>query len=234
MNIRCDLRTCGCPGRRALYTMRYASPELGVVFHDNPGAASGVLRRALGIRPRRRVFARGFGMVPFETPDPLGENGFRFGFVRNPWDRLVSVWATFRQTQPAHLESLFGVPGRELSFPEFVRHAVEVHYHHWEEQWKFVPPDRMDFVGRVETFERDLESVRDRLGLEAEPLPERKVPARTPYPAFYDDSTRAIVAGRWARDIELFEYTFGEEPVGEVKVGPAAVFETAAAGEAGA
>jgi hypothetical protein len=124
------------------------------------------------------------------------------------------------------------VPGRELLFEDFVRRAGDVRSHHWEEQWKFVPPEKMDFVGRLETFERDLALLRERLALEPGPLPERTPQARAPYTAFYDDETRAIVAEGWARDIELFGYAFGEEPAGDVRIGEDAVRVSIAADEA--
>ncbi len=223
VTIRCDLTACGCPAARGLYTMRYVSPDLRVVFHDNPKAASTTLREALGIFPMRGEFANGFVMADFDRPDPTGDDWFRFGFVRNPWDRLLSAWTMFRRDRPGHLEAMFGRPAGDVDFPDFVHGTESVRNHHWEEQWKFVPPEELDFVGRVETFDRDMERIRGRLGLPATVLPRRNATEHDRYSAYYDDATRAVVATRWARDVERFGYEFGGDPPGDVSVGDSSV-----------
>ena len=58
-----------------------------------------------------------------------------------------------------------------------------------------------------------------RLGLPDSPLPRRNATDHERYPAYYDATTREIVARRWARDIEQFGYAFDQEPAADVRVG---------------
>jgi len=65
----------------------------------------------------------------------------------------------------------------------------------------------VDFIGRYETLATDLAYVGDRLGLPLA-LPHLNRSAHAHYRDYYTDETRAIVAARFARDIERFGYTF--------------------------
>jgi chondroitin 4-sulfotransferase 11 len=67
-----------------------------------------------------------------------------------------------------------------------------------------------DFVGRYERLADDFRIVQQRTGLPDIELP-RLQAARSAarYAAYYTPRTRAIVADRYRRDIEMFGYEFG-------------------------
>jgi len=152
-----------------------------------------------------------------------------FGFVRNPWARLVSWWSMVRvvfdnadagnEYALSRLErnpevwlregafrddfSGFVLQGTEtiprLSFPQ-VRKLTGVRGRR-----------RVDFVGRTENFDHDMAVVRERLGLPAlEAAPQRNRTPHAHYSEYYNDATRAKVAEVFADDIEAFGYTFDE------------------------
>jgi hypothetical protein len=130
---------------------------------------------------------------------------FKFGFVRNPWDRLVSDYAGLLQN-PSHRRHRRA--RRLADFAAFIE---------WEAQrGKRVQLDLLcdrdgrmaaDFVGRFENVEADFAEVCGRLGIAAE-LPHRNRSNRGDYREWYDDRTREMVRQYWRADIETFGYEF--------------------------
>jgi hypothetical protein len=145
---------------------------------------------------------------------------FKFTFVRNPWDRLVSTFFYLRaggqgEEDRAWADRL-GLPG--MDFRSFVMEVLSEEMlgraYHFRPQAQFVTlaPDRpveMDFVGRFETLARDFEHIRDRLGIEAA-LPARNRGNARPasYREAFDDETRLKAGRLYARDAALFGYAF--------------------------
>lgn len=136
---------------------------------------------------------------------------FKFSFVRNPWDRLVSCY----------VEKVLGqgrwedVVGETPSFERFVRTVADIPDAssdiHWRSQYlNLVDRDDnlvVDFLGRVETIDDGVREVALRTGLEFN-LGHYRKSKRQPYTAFYSDDTRELVAKRYAVDIAMFGYSF--------------------------
>jgi hypothetical protein len=61
---------------------------------------------------------------------------------------------------------------------------------------------------KFERFEEGLRKILGDFGLEAIQVPHKKPTRRGDYRDYYDDQLREIVAERYARDIELFDYSF--------------------------
>jgi hypothetical protein len=71
------------------------------------------------------------------------------------------------------------------------------------------PGGTVDFIGRLETFARDVAVVRERLGLPpTEDVPHLNRSRRGSYRDYYNDATRKRVAEVFAKDIDAFGYTF--------------------------
>jgi hypothetical protein len=68
----------------------------------------------------------------------------------------------------------------------------------------------VDFVGRFETLERDFRHVCDVLGIEDDSLPRLISGDGLDYTQHYDGETREAVARKYAEEIELFGFRFGE------------------------
>jgi hypothetical protein len=66
----------------------------------------------------------------------------------------------------------------------------------------------VDFVGRYENLKEDWSKVCRTLQLPALPLGRENQVVRQDYRIFYDDESRELVANRFARTIELFDYRF--------------------------
>ena len=141
------------------------------------------------------------------------EAAFSFAFVRNPWDRLVSWYemAIARPSNDFHRQ----VVETTDSFADFVTGctgglAAKTTFN----QVDYIDGpggegEIVDFVGRFESLERDFAAVGRRLGLPPEAgLGHENRTRHRPYRDYYDDETRAIVAERFARDIDRFGYSF--------------------------
>ncbi len=89
-------------------------------------------------------------------PDNLD---FTFGFVRNPYNRIVSCF-TMRRWQR------FWDDGIDIN--QFVDRIFDNHFnngcekdHHWYFQHWYVPTDKTDFIGKLENFEDDWKKIED-------------------------------------------------------------------------
>lgn len=137
--------------------------------------------------------------------EPRLASYFKFAFVRNPWDRMVSFHAYARSSLKPTLPEMqctdFGQMLRLLD-----QSAV------WLERLYVMQPQcgfvrGADFVGRFETLESDF--LRVCASLNIRPALSRKNSSdHGAYGAYYDAWGRDFVARRYAQDIEEFGYAF--------------------------
>ena len=145
---------------------------------------------------------------------------FSFAFVRNPWDKLVSMWeSNFYRRQRRKLKT-FKKFVREVNRNPFEQHTL--HYHQileltpdaqlspWDSFMRSrLGQARVKFVGRFESLQVDMERVCAEIGIPAVQLPVvNRSDRRQQYREYYDDETIKIVADRFATDIKLFDYEF--------------------------
>lgn len=145
------------------------------------------------------------------------EKYFRFTFVRNPWDRLVSAYH-FLQAGGLDREDRAWAKrhlGPYPDFPTFVRRGLtpslarsSIHLRP-QVDWLTVGDDfAVDFVGRFEHLNRDFAHVADTLGIDAA-LPHVNRSRRDrDYRMAYDETTRDIVRSIYMADVDRFDYTF--------------------------
>ena len=160
------------------------------------------------------------GLLPYDTK---WDFCFRFTFVRNPWDRLVSCWENKigpRGRQPGAAPGLRKTLGdQKVSFREFIK-TITVPQNldadpHWQPCSLGFPSKDIDFIGRVENFEEDFKVVLKEIGLQGFEIPHAMKSIRGPYPSYYDAETRALVEKAYVSDIAAFGYEF-EDSVEEV------------------
>ncbi|MCO6449979.1 MAG: sulfotransferase family 2 domain-containing protein [Caldilineales bacterium] len=142
---------------------------------------------------------------------------FKFTFVRNPWDRLVSAFfylkaGGFSQWDAKWAEENLAVFS---DFNMFVREwlnetNIKSYYHFFPQSHYVCTYDGsvgVDFAGRFENLAADFQHVCDVLGIRAM-LTESNKSERADYRSYYDEETKRIVADVYAQDIELFGYSF--------------------------
>jgi len=138
---------------------------------------------------------------------------FTFAVVRNPWERVVSVYARLVAGEAGALAARLGVddPGT-LSFPAFLDVAEGCGHAHLAPQLDFLLDDAgevgVDLVGRFERLDATFDEVRRRLGRPELALPHQNRSAHRHYSSYYDAATRERVARMYVRDIEAFGYAF--------------------------
>jgi hypothetical protein len=134
---------------------------------------------------------------------------FKFTFVRNPCDWLVSYYH-FVIARPHHrcYRQLVACDG----FEDFVRAQCK---RPSIRQKDFVADRRgsvlVDSIGRFENLDKDFQSVCRRLGLDCQ-LGHRNISVHRDYREYYDRHLKSAVAGAFRADIEFFGYTFDGLP----------------------
>lgn len=137
----------------------------------------------------------------------MWQQSFTFAFVRNPWDRMVSLYHYHR--------SLDGTPFQEkagrMTFREWLLAGGTGSAKRSMTDFMLDRDGRhiVDFVGRFESLEEDFAHVARELDLDLQlPHVNRSRRDARSYREFYDDDTAALVGERHRRDIETFDYEF--------------------------
>jgi hypothetical protein len=136
---------------------------------------------------------------------------YSFSFVRNPWDRLVSLYEYRRKKGRTRRRKgrLRGIPG-EISFDEFAQ------------RWR--GPSQAaalcDASGtllvcevyRFERFAEECNRLLAHIGLPPAEIPHRNFTRHGHYSTYYDSALRGVVGEQYARDIAVFGYKFETNP----------------------
>ena len=147
---------------------------------------------------------------------------WKFTYVRNPFDRVVSAYHYSRDTYDGSSSDY-----DPKSFASFVNslqdNVLSKKYYEWlgPVQPNHVSPQHLyvydsegvaipDYVGRHETFDFDTKNILDHLGFD---IPEKiavvnATPKRKNYRKYYDVSTRKIIEKTYEKDLNLFKYEF--------------------------
>lgn len=155
------------------------------------------------------------GETIIELMDILGsqaEDYFKFSFVRNPWDRFVSAYHYVCQRRPD-----MDIVTSHGSFADFVSAFAEepskyLQIRYFREQWPYLLDAKgdcpLDFLGRFENFDSDLDTALKQIGIRRFLVRHRKKTKRDDYRTYYNDDTRSLIADIYARDIAEFGYDF--------------------------
>jgi len=155
---------------------------------------------------------------------------YKFAFVRNPYDRMVSFWAFYRNigTSMTNVRR----SAEMMSFDDWVKYLRKKSFAKMgEHPESLVPPWRwpqvswiekdgkqiIDFVGRYENLQEDFEYICKHIGLDKdsslwkghEQLEEFNKSGRLKdYRQYYTEESKKIVGWWFKRDLELFDYSF--------------------------
>jgi len=150
------------------------------------------------------------------------ESMFKFAFVRNPYDRAVSMWSYCgrkrsvlrrRRSECEEFKSFL------RAIPSYWKRRIRMH--HATHTRPMLPDIRdrdgktvlLDFIGRVENMEQDFKVVCDRIGLGDRTVGRKNTSERRfghCYQEYYDAEARRLVEDLYGEDIEFFDYRFDD------------------------
>lgn len=135
---------------------------------------------------------------------------FSFTFVRNPWDKMVSIYSNIDPNLVFEARKQ-GIELRGISFTEFIQRTAQIQHIHLLPQHKFIlnPENKLqvNFVGRFETLATDFKKLCQYLNIQLD-LVHKNSSTHNSYRQYYTENTRKIIAQRYQTDIEWFKYQF--------------------------
>jgi len=124
------------------------------------------------------------------------------GSIRNPYDRVVSMWKTSHRGKGR---------GDQRDFSSWICFSgFNTKLDPLIDLFSYGGKVIVDNFIRFENFQEDFNIVCDKIGIPKQELPHKNKSKHKHYTEYYDDETRQIVAEKYAKDIEHFGYEFGE------------------------
>lgn len=155
---------------------------------------------------------------------------FKFSFVRDPWDRLVSIYKHLNMHHVCDFRTFVMKKLKDGMYRKSYWFVCPQHEYLCDDNGELA----VDFVGRFERLESDFMQVGRRLNIENARLPHKneggghglfngtpkqvldnvlwrayrryRIPVYSDFNDYYDRETRQFVADLYATDIEMFGY----------------------------
>ena len=190
--------------------MKNIDHELKIIFLHPPKNAGKSIEHA--------VFKRGHG--PGSADHSLPKDWyqrhkdewltyFKFGFTRNPCDRVVSNY-THRMSDPNLRMKLRNVH----TFEDYIAYLEKLPQGNWinnqatkQISWFYFKNSPANFIGKFENIKEDFEVVKKTLNLDCE-LPHVNKHDHDHYSEYYTDSLKDKVYNIFKEDVNVFEYEF--------------------------
>lgn len=136
---------------------------------------------------------------------------YKFAFVRNPWDRVVS-WYFFCKSSKDPLRNTSNISFDQFLIDEEYKHRVWGAWPKYE-RYKFQHTftQGCDFIGRTENLQSDFNIICDKIGIpHLKFLHRGNKTEHKHYTEYYNDETIKIVADYFAEDIDYFNFEYGK------------------------
>ena len=144
---------------------------------------------------------------------------FKFAFVRNPYDRVVSEYHVRQRLLPRVKLSFrdfvlkrIAQKNRSGLWKLFLSGAEKVLEDQFEAQADYVFDNDgtrlVDFIGKYENLQVDFEKICVRAGIKAVTLPVMNRSKHEGYRNYYDGETRKKIGEIYKKDIEAFGYDY--------------------------
>jgi hypothetical protein len=134
---------------------------------------------------------------------------FIFGFVRNPWDRMLSWYSLI------HQEDALTFDEERVRFEHFLKEfSAKIkndNTFHWNQIDYFPNQQEVDNpvqICRFENYQTEVKSVFKKLGMSIDTIPSMNGTQKKEYQQFYTDKSKQIIQENCKKDIEYFQYHF--------------------------
>lgn len=147
-------------------------------------------------------------------------NYFKFAFVRNPWDRLLSLYHDFTINRVCQYSALVVHEKPLLSeFEDFNDMCIRLHDSHWiddiffQSQYNLLSDGNKlltDYIGRFENLHEDFQKVCNMVDISNIELDRRNVSkvSNVDYRNYYSIEAKDAVDKLYRDDVESFNYEF--------------------------
>jgi hypothetical protein len=152
--------------------------------------------------------------------NPESKDYASFAFIRNPFSRIVSEYKYAKKESHNNCDHIKSDSPLNLSFKEFCKdleYNLDQYCYHFHEKslcdylLNANGSEKVNYIGRLENFQKDFNAICDKMEIPQKRLPHVfKSDDKKNYTEYYDDETRAIIAEKYAKDIDYFGYKFGE------------------------
>jgi hypothetical protein len=151
---------------------------------------------------------------------------FKFTFVRNPWDRILSCYlnkidkylSDVLLNENGIIRSInkYHKIDNNFNFEKFVKTIEKIPDSeadpHFRSQYLYITDKNgkllVDFIGKFENLNEDFKFVGRKIGLDNKNLPEIMKTSHKNYREYYTEEIKNIIARRYKKDVELFNYKF--------------------------
>ena len=135
------------------------------------------------------------------------EEFFKFSFVRNPWDRAVSL-SLFHSAEKQKDKDM-----SKSEFQKVLTDRMQSSPPWFKNQTDYITNKdgeiTVDFIGRFENLEQDFKKIAEKIGVD-KTLEKRMKLNRRKDEDYYNDETKEIIAEKYSDDIDYFGYKFGD------------------------
>lgn len=149
--------------------------------------------------------------LPDEYDQETWDSFFSFCFIRNPWDRMVSLYHYWNDGKYEGLPKLnISFADFCLNFPNFILPSA---FYHRQPQVDYVygKNKKVKFIATFENLNSDFKLICEHIGIEAPVLPHFIPNTREKnYALYYNQETKDFVSEYFAEDIKLGNYQFEE------------------------
>jgi len=141
---------------------------------------------------------------------------FKFGFVRNPWGRVASLFLdkkTLKRRQDEYGNFLRKIPRKNFdAFLKYIENIdlVSADWHLRPQLINLNNLKGLNFVGRFENFTKDCSFIGERIGIcpSLFKWKNKSKQGSYDYRDLYSQKQKEIVAKLYKEDIEVFDYEF--------------------------
>ncbi|MFT7527382.1 MAG: hypothetical protein ACI9LY_002537 [Arenicella sp.] len=144
--------------------------------------------------------------IKHHIPADQWQESFKFAFVRNPFDRFVSVCFFLNRNNPEFTNNSLAWMKSAISHPRFQQRVlVRPQFMQLTDEKSHLA---MDYIGRYEALRESMNFVNDALKFPRTTLKVKNKSDHADYRSYYDDELFSLVSDYYKADIKHFDYKF--------------------------